>query len=299
MIARQPRFSVIVPTFNRPDALRHCLAALAGLDYPKDRFEVIVVDDGGQDPLGRNLAPSGNLLNLRVLRQANAGPGAARNRGAAEAAGEYLAFTDDDCRPDPGWLLAFAAAFLERPTALLGGCTANGLTGNVFSGASQALQAWFSDYCQANASPMRFFASNNFSLPATSFRGMGGFDTATLRFASEDRELCGRWLSEGRELAYVPQARVHHFHRMDAFGFLSQHFAYGRGAFRLRLARERRGLPNLSGDPAWMWASITRYPLREPELRRKLGYALLAFCSHAANVAGYWQERACSRTSSR
>lgn len=290
-----PFFSIVVPTYNRPALLRDCLEALAGLDYPAARYEVVVVDDGGEQLPHAVVAGFRDRLDVRLLRQRNAGPGAARNAGAAVAHGEYLAFTDDDCRPAPDWLRAFADAYAGRPGCLLGGQTLNGVAGNVYSEASQALQAWLYDYCESRPSPLRFFASNNLSLPAVRFREMGGFDTATTRYASEDRELCGRWQAGGGELAYAPAARVFHYHALGAGSFIGQHFAYGRGAYRLRLARERQGLPPLPGDPRWMLASVARYPFAEGVSGRGAKRAGLAFCTHLANVAGYLYERASLR----
>src|SRR3712207_1403127 len=95
-----PFFSVIVPTYERPAQLAACLGALARLDCPAASFEVIVVDDGSAAAPGRRLDEFRDLLDVRLLTQANAGPAAARNRGASEARGSFLAFTDDDCAPD-------------------------------------------------------------------------------------------------------------------------------------------------------------------------------------------------------
>jgi glycosyltransferase involved in cell wall biosynthesis len=291
MATAPPRFSIVIPTYNRPGPLQDCLDALARLDYPAERYEIIVVDDGGDFPLDGIAAAFQGRLNLRLLRQDNAGPGAARNAGAAEARGDCLAFTDDDCRPEPGWLRAFAEAHAQRPEDLLGGRTQNGVPCNIYSAASQALQEWFYDYCESQASPLRFFASNNLSLPAALFREMGGFDTATVRYASEDRELCGRWLAWGRQLGYVPAARVWHYHRLDAPGFWRQHLAYGRGGYRLRLARAKQGLGELPKDRRWAFASLFRYPFREPPLARGMALSVLAFGTHLANLLGYVLER--------
>ena len=87
--------SIVIPTYGRPDQLAACLDSLEALDYPRDRFEVIVVDDGSPQPL----PPYGGALRVTLVRQAHAGPAAARNTGAAASRGRWLAFTDDDCRP--------------------------------------------------------------------------------------------------------------------------------------------------------------------------------------------------------
>jgi len=98
----QPYFSVIVPTYNRPAQLANCLEGLACLEYPRDCFEVIVVNDGGSSVEDTVTAFHGKLM-VKVLDQAKAAPAAARNKGASEARGQFLAFIDDDCTPTPKW----------------------------------------------------------------------------------------------------------------------------------------------------------------------------------------------------
>ena len=77
--------SVVVPTRDRPDALRACLEGLARLEYPRDRMEVIVVDDGGRIDLESVVTPVRGALDVTLLHQPWAGPAAARNRGAEVA----------------------------------------------------------------------------------------------------------------------------------------------------------------------------------------------------------------------
>jgi len=102
-----PRFTVIVPTFERPAPLAACVRALRALERPGGALEIVIVNDGGSPPPPDVVDAGGDTtLQLRVIDQRNAGPASARNRGAAEAQGEYLAFTDDDCLPDRGWLTA-------------------------------------------------------------------------------------------------------------------------------------------------------------------------------------------------
>src|SRR5687767_7876993 len=92
-------FSVVIPTYNRPLQLQQCLEGLANQDYPREAFEVIVVDDGGEHPLTKINDHYQTRLSLVFLKQANAGQASARNTGASHAKGQYIAFTDDDCVP--------------------------------------------------------------------------------------------------------------------------------------------------------------------------------------------------------
>jgi glycosyltransferase involved in cell wall biosynthesis len=102
--ASAPFFSIVIPTYNRagtiPRAVGSCLAQTFG------DFEVIVVDDGSQDDTGRVVGAIGDGR-IRYLRTANAGAAAARNTGAAAAAGSYLCFLDSDDEFLPGKLRAF------------------------------------------------------------------------------------------------------------------------------------------------------------------------------------------------
>ncbi len=101
------RVSVVVPAYNSARTLPRALAAIAAQELGEP-FETIVVDNGSTDDTSAvvNAAPDG----ARVVRKEHAGPGSARNRGVAEAAGEVIAFTDADCAPQPGWLAAGVAA---------------------------------------------------------------------------------------------------------------------------------------------------------------------------------------------
>ena len=147
----RPFFSVIIPTCRRPRQLATCVRSLSSLDYPRDRFEVIVVDDGDDETLGRVIEPFRSALEIRLIRQANAGPAVARNTGGMNARGEFLAFTDDDCEPSQDWLTVLAAGFRENPDAMLGGRTINVLTDNLYSTASQLLVDFLYGYYNADA----------------------------------------------------------------------------------------------------------------------------------------------------
>ncbi len=91
-----PRFSVIVPTYNRLPILRKCLAAMEVQTLPSDDFEVIVIDDGSSDGTQEALKNYDPPFRFQYLRQTNSGTGAARRNGVARASGEYLLLMNDD-----------------------------------------------------------------------------------------------------------------------------------------------------------------------------------------------------------
>ncbi|MBC2594545.1 glycosyltransferase [Ruficoccus amylovorans] len=105
----QPRFSVLIPTCHRNDLLAKCLAALApGRQTLGEPFEVIVSDDGSRETAEALI--NENFPWACWTPGPKRGPAANRNHAASLATGDWLAFTDDDCIPAPGWLAGYAAA---------------------------------------------------------------------------------------------------------------------------------------------------------------------------------------------
>jgi cellulose synthase/poly-beta-1,6-N-acetylglucosamine synthase-like glycosyltransferase len=117
--ATLPGVSVIVPVRDGFDLLRRCVDALLAQDYPADRFEVIVVDNGSAS------SPSAVLPEdprLTVLAEPGPGSYRARNLALGVATGEILAFTDADCLPAPDWLRVAVDHLVERPDVdMIGG----------------------------------------------------------------------------------------------------------------------------------------------------------------------------------
>lgn len=283
MSSREPMFSVIVPTYGRPDALRVCVQALAALDYPRDRFEVIIVDDGGNVPLEPLLKPVAKQLRLKVVWQPNAGPAAARNSGAVHATGDMLAFTDDDCAPASDWLRALASAHAAADTALLGGRTVNALRDNAYAETSQLIIDVVYAHYNRDASNAHFFASNNMAAPTELFRRVHGFDPGFR--TSEDRDLCDRWQSRGYRLRYVPGAVIHHAHLLTLRSFWNQHAGYGRGAWLYHTARARRGTGRF--QPDWtFYRTLFRSPLRYRSAREIARSYWLLLMAQVANAFG-------------
>jgi len=113
-----PEISVVVPTFNRADRCQALLGALAAQTLAAERFEVLIVDDCSTDDTPTVLAAGEANVSyrLRPLRTAtNSGPAAARNLGWRQAAAPLVAFLDDDCMPEPGWLEAGLSFLTDHP----------------------------------------------------------------------------------------------------------------------------------------------------------------------------------------
>jgi len=285
MYPKTPLFSIVIPTYNRPKQLASCLQAISGLTYPRDRFEVIVVDDGGHTPLDVIVKSFSDRLVVRLITQTNSGPALARNRGAFDAQGDFLAFTDDDCRPSSSWLHALADAFLETPDCGVGGKTINSLPDNPYSTTSQLLLDYLYEYYNQNLHGAKFFASNNMAFPRKAFLESGGFDAKYRQAAAEDRELCDRWVSQGRRLQYVPEALVSHAHSLALGTLWQQHFSYGRGAFFFHRMRAERGGGPVKVEPLSFYLNMVRYPFKHVSLRRAMPISFLLMITQIANAS--------------
>lgn len=216
-MGERPRVSVVVPTRDRPELLRRCLAALEQQTLP---VEVVVVEDSE----GR-------------------GPAWARNEGVRRAGGEVVCFTDDDCAPAPGWAEALTAPILAGEVEVTSGSVSMG------EEATAADKAWAAivNYLQVRAgSPGT--ASPGFVVTANlaakhSLLERLPFDESFRAAAGEDRDWGERAMREEVAMRYVPAASVVHQSGMSARAFLRQQYRYGQGAARYRRAGadRRRG----------------------------------------------------------
>ncbi len=290
MNKNNPSFSVIIPTYSRTKQLARCLYAVSNLNYSPGAYEVIVVDDGSTLPVGPILEPYYQKLDLTLLSQSNAGPASARNNGAAHAKGKYLAFTDDDCTPDPNWLLFIARRFEKTPDHAIGGHTENILLNNLFSSTSQLLVDYLYDYFFNRGASQRFLTSNNLAVPKARFKELGGFDERMTLAAGEDREFCDRWLHHGYDIAYAPEAIVYHSHEHTFASFCRQHFNYGRGASFYHRARQKRRKDITPVEPSFFYINLFMYSLKVTRGNRAFLFIALLFVTQLANTYGFlWQ----------
>lgn len=115
MPKKSPRFSVVVTTYNRSALLERCLASLLVQEYPREEYEIIVVDDGSEDTTPGLLTGLAREGQIRYVHQNNRGWAIARNTGLSRCTGELVLFTDDDCRVPFDWLERYEAAYRQHP----------------------------------------------------------------------------------------------------------------------------------------------------------------------------------------
>lgn len=284
-----PLFSIVIPTYQRPSKLARCLQAIAKLNYPKDNFEVIVVNDGGEieEEILFSICQD---LNFTILRQDNSGPATARNYGAKSAKNEFLAFTDDDCEPDPEWLIKFAEQIKLSSEDLIGGFTVNAIEKNIFSASSQMLVTYLYDYGEESNPDFTFFTSNNMTVSRSKFLSLGGFEESFTLPAAEDRDFCSRWKEANNQMFFLKTAIVHHHHNLSLKEFWRQHFNYGRGAYHFHSLRRNRTKQNNRIEPLKFYLKMFSFPFLNESLFYASQNTGLFFIAQCANVAGYVKE---------
>jgi GT2 family glycosyltransferase len=264
VLAAAPFVSVVVCTRDRADRLEMCLRHLERQAYP--RFEIVVVDNAPASDAVRILVEARlPRVPYRYVVERRGGLSWARNAGTAAAAGDVLAFLDDDEEPDRHWLAGLAGGFARGPDI---GC----VTGMIAPARLDTpIQEWFewsgghskgrgfSSAVFSRRGPQSplfplppFGAGGNMAFRREALSRIGGFDVAmgagTPARASEDTLAFTLVLLAGYRIAYEPAALVRHNHYADPDGLSRQLSGYGTGltAYYTALLRHRPGvLPEL------------------------------------------------------
>lgn len=246
--AATPSLSVLIPTYGRGPALGRLLGGLAAQTLAPYAFEVIVVDDGSPDPVTVDAGPL--PYQLTVLRQDNAGPAAARNRGLERCRGELVLILNDDAVPSPDLLERHLAAHAELPEK----CAVMGS----FHFTEQARQSpfvrlldetdllfSFTKLEHNKTYPWQYFWTCNISLPTSAVREVGGFDAETFTAAiCEDVELGYRLQQRGWQVVYREDCKAEHDHVLTPQDYIAR--AEKLGFFTLESYRKHR-------DPSIIW----------------------------------------------
>lgn len=212
--AGQPTISVVVVSRRRPEALKRALVGISQLRYPA--FEVVVVADAAGLAAANDL-PFGDQLKTVEYETPNIS--AARNRGIAHAAGEVVAFIDDDAVPETGWLHHLAIPF-AKPEVVAAGGYVRGRNGIGFQWQAQSVDGTGEGLpLDVNGDESVILTPNNGRAIKTegtnmAFRRMvlaelGGFDPA-FHYYLDETDVNLRLAAAGHKTAIVPRAEVHH-----------------------------------------------------------------------------------------
>jgi len=221
--------SVIIPTFNRPLLLKQCLNSLFAQDYPRDDFEIIIIDDGlgnETEALVSNLQKE--RTNLRYIRQFKHGPAKARNQGVDISQGRVICFIDDDCTAEKNWVKLMVKAHQANPqAAAVGGLTMLPLENSSVM-VSQFLSTCSIEYLHNRNKEVIFFPTCNVSFKREVLE-KHRFDETFPLPGGEDLEFFWRIFKLGKRFIWDKGILVTHYRHEGLHSFIKQAYFYGRG----------------------------------------------------------------------
>lgn len=283
-----PPVTVVICTRNRSADLATCLNSLSALDYPD--FEVLLVDNSDDPVESDRVRKLAELHKARYLRAPEPGLSRARNLALRTSRTRWVAFTDDDCRPEPLWLQQLVRPLQDRNCRCVTGLVLAArldnsaeITFEIYGGLGRGFAPRVYDWGFLTRERTRcartwdIGAGASMLIDAHLALKLGGFDVdlgaGAAAPCSEDTDLFYRLLRCGRSIHYEPRAIVHHHHRATEEALERQiyNYASGHAAYHLRCLvayRDYRSLLHLLWHlPRWFLKNArrgrrgrTRYP---------------------------------------
>lgn len=222
--------SVVIPAYNEAAVLEDALKAVFSQRYPGE-YEVLVVDDGSEDST-REVA---GRHPVRLIAQDHRGPAAARNRGAREAKGDILLFTDADCIPEPDWMEEMVSPLKDGAVGVQGRYRTR-QKGLVPRFVQLEIEGRYE--LMARSPSIDFIGSYSAAYVKEIFLREGGFDERYAMASGEDPDLSYRLAAKGYRMVFNPRAVVYHHHPESLSQYLRQKFY--RAYWRVPLYRKNR-----------------------------------------------------------
>ena len=216
--------SIIVCTYNRRKLFDECFESLLNQSYPKDNYEIIVVDssDDFSEELIKNYKEKAerHRIMLKYFYQEPKGLAAARNLGIKNARGEIICFTDDDCVADRFWVEKLVEGFDNEQIG--------GVGGEIKAYNPKTSVEKYAKMDQESAIRNSFLITCNAAYRKDVLQQVGRFDPI-FKFGADDNDIGLRVRSKGYELKYAPNAIVYHKHRTTLNDLIKQRYNYGVG----------------------------------------------------------------------
>ena len=205
-----PHVSIIIPARNEEAVIGPCLDSLIHLDFPRECFEVILVDNGSSDRTLEVARARSESLHLTILQKSGVRISALRNLGASHSRGRVLAFLDADCLAPSNWLTR-GTHVISQP-----GVGVAGAHYRIPEDSSWVAQAWYGDEVAEKQGPIPWVPGGDLMMARAIFDEVGGFD-ATIQ-TNEDCELCDRVREAGYQVIGDPLIAVTHLGTPQTLG---------------------------------------------------------------------------------
>lgn len=274
-----PIISVIVPTYNRKQLLGELLESLYKQTISESDYEVIVVSDGSKDGTADFVRQMQKIhKNLVFLEQENKGPATARNSGAGEANGKYLAYTDDDCVVAGDWLEKIIDAFETKKIVGIQGRT------TTYRELKTPLTHQIDN---PNGHPA--LPTCNAAFRKEAFNQVNGFDCSFPYAHNEDADLAWRIKKIG-EISFEPSVHVIHPPRKDSFKKLARRMKMLKSEFLLfyKDPESYRKYRNSSPWKTIYWEVFVKHQARNLKSMLRYFFKPHYFISGIALVFVWW-----------
>jgi glycosyltransferase involved in cell wall biosynthesis len=231
-----PKYSIIIPVFNRPQELDDLLKSLANQTFTD--FEVLIIEDGSTITSEKTFEKYSQLLRIQYFFKPNSGPGPSRNYGFEKANGAYFIVFDSDCQIPPHYLQVVDESLASNKFDAWGGPDRGHEN---FTSLQQAMAYTMSSIFTTGGirgGKSKGFQPRSFNMGISrhAYQITGGFHFD--RFA-EDIELSVRMKNFGLKVGLVPEAYVFHQRRTSLKEFYKQVSNFGKG--RVLVARAHPG----------------------------------------------------------
>jgi glycosyltransferase involved in cell wall biosynthesis len=223
--------SVIIPAYNSGSTISTCLKSALNQSIPKRDYEVILVDDGSTD----NTIGIAESYSVKIIKQSNQGPAAARNRGAEEAKGNVLIFTDSDCQTDKEFVETILTPF-EKDRQIVGVQGSYRTRQEQFVARFAQVEIETRYKKMAKNQNIDFIGTYAAAYERKVFRNCGGFDTSFPRASGEDADFSYKLQKSGHKMIFKREAFVYHQHPSTLSKYLKSKFY--RGFWRAKLYRK-------------------------------------------------------------
>ncbi len=226
----KPYISIIIPAYNSERTIGKSLEACQAQDYPNDRFEIIVINDGSRDGTEKII----KYYDVRyICHQGNKGPASARNTGWKNAKGDYVFFLDSDCIPDRDWLSKTMAHYTREDIVCVGG--RYGIANEESLLASCIYTEFLVRYSRMPGFT-KYIGSHGYSFRKNFLERIGGYNEEYTAASGEDNDLAYRILASGYKPMFDQEIVIRHYFPTRLLSYLKTQMIHG--YWRMKLYKD-------------------------------------------------------------
>ncbi|NOX98090.1 MAG: glycosyltransferase [Nitrospirae bacterium] len=246
----KPSVSIVIPAYNCEKNIGRTIEACLEQEYPNDKIEIIVVDDGSTDNTGSVAAK----YPIKYIYQPNAGPAKARNTGWKNSQAEIVCFLDADCIPERKWIAKMITHYTREEIVCVGG--RYGIVNEENLLARCIYTEFLVRYSKMPKFP-KYIGSHGYSFRRSFLEKIGGYCEEYTMASGEDNDLAYRLLSAGYRPLFDQNIVIKHRFPTRIFPYLKVQFWHG--YWRMKLYRDHPKM--MKGDEYSTWWDFAQPPL--------------------------------------